>query len=344
MKHYFLGEDCLSQIGPSRFLLLIFCSLWFVSWLPCAAQVAVRHAEGLSHGFLVLRNQEGETIAHGELLQTSHASRATTRLVFHFKDGSLYDETAVYSQSHDFRLLRYSLTEKGSSFSHPQNLSFDVTSGNVTVQYTGDDGKQQTKSEYMKLPPDLANGMIPVLLKNVPPGGTEVNASMLVATPKPRLVRLAISQQGEDTFLFGSEKREATHYVVKIKLQGITGVLAEVLGKQPPDIHTWILGGVAPAFLKSSGPIYAGGPIWQIELASPSWPSNEEDKKAGSSHRRLCRPLQSYLPVAFPPAGRFWNSWFIQLLKASSDCGRPRKLFTRSLAGIEPVLSSTVER
>src|SRR5664279_1198594 len=109
----------------------------------------------------------------------------------------------------------------------------------------------------MKLPADLANGMIPVLLKNVPSGDAALSASMLVATPKPRVVRLAMSHQGYDTFQLGPEKRKAAHYVVKIELKGLTGVIAELVGKQPPDIHVWILGGAAPVFLKSSGPLYA---------------------------------------------------------------------------------------
>ena len=40
------------------------------------------------------------------------------------------------------------------------------------------------------------------------------------------------------------------------------------MGKQPPDTHVWVLGGEAPAFVKSEGPLYAGGPIWRIQLAS----------------------------------------------------------------------------
>jgi hypothetical protein len=278
------SEDRVSRIFACKFRLLVAVSFWFVSWLPAAAQVAVRHSEGLLHGFLLLRTEGGETLAYGELLQGSHAGRVTAHLVFHFKDGSLFDETTVYSQSRDFHVLRYSVVQKGRSFPHPQTVSFDVASGNVNVQYTGDDGKQQTRSEHMTLPHDLANGLISVFLKNIPPGNDPLSASMLVATPKPRLVRLAMSQQGDDTFLFGSEQRKATHYVVKIELKGITGVVAELVGKKPPDIHTWILRGVAPAFLKSSGPLYPGGPIWQIELASPTWPTGAEEKSTGAKH------------------------------------------------------------
>jgi hypothetical protein len=94
---------------------------------------------------------------------------------------------------------------------------------------------------------------------------------MIVTTPRPRLVKLAISADGEDVFQLGTEKRQATHYVVKIELGGITGLAASVMGKQPPDIHGWILKGEAPAFVKSRGPLYANGPIWQIELESPVW-------------------------------------------------------------------------
>jgi len=50
------------------------------------------------------------------------------------------------------------------------------------------------------------------------------------------------------------------------------GLVAPLVGKQPADTHVWILGGEAPAFVKSEGPLYVGGPIWRIELASPIWP------------------------------------------------------------------------
>ncbi len=66
--------------------------------------------------------------------------------------------------------------------------------------------------------------------------------------------------------------RLSWHYVVKVELGGIAGVVALVVGKQPPDSHVWILGGEAPAFVRSEAPLYSGGPVWRIELASPVWP------------------------------------------------------------------------
>ena len=42
-------------------------------------------------------------------------------------------------------------------------------------------------------------------------------------------------------------------------------------GKGMPGF-VWILEGEAPAFVKSEGPLYFGGPVWRIELTSPVWP------------------------------------------------------------------------
>src|SRR5882757_2520639 len=141
-----------------------------VAWLSAAAlhaePVAVRHTEGIVHGFLALRTLDGVLVANGDLIQIARGDRVTSRLVFRFKDGSFRDETAVFSQRHTFRLLRSHLIQKGPSFPQPLDLSIECASGQVTVRYTDDDGKQKVETEHMDLPPDLANGMTLTLLKN----------------------------------------------------------------------------------------------------------------------------------------------------------------------------------
>jgi len=49
-------------------------------------------------------------------------------------------------------------------------------------------------------------------------------------------------------------------------------MVAPLIGKQPPNIQIWIIGGEAPAFVREEGPLYEGGPIWTIQLTSPVWP------------------------------------------------------------------------
>jgi hypothetical protein len=113
--------------------------------------------------------------------------------------------------------------------------------------------------------------MIPTLLKNVRPSATPASLSMVVATPKPRLVKLAVNSAGRDRFWTGGESRTAEHYVLRVEIGGLAGKLAPLLGKQPPDSHVWISEGAAPAFVGSEQPFYMGGPPWRIDLASPRW-------------------------------------------------------------------------
>jgi hypothetical protein len=48
-------------------------------------------------------------------------------------------------------------------------------------------------------------------------------------------------------------------------------LLAPLVAKQPPYDHVWIMNGDVPAFVKSEAPLYAEGPLWRMELASPVW-------------------------------------------------------------------------
>jgi hypothetical protein len=235
-----------------------------------AEPVTVRYREGVVRGFLALTTVDDIRLADGDLIQVARGDRVTTRLVFHFKDGSIHDETAVFSQRQRFRLLTHHLVQKGPAFPKPLDMSIDAVTGQVVVRYTDDHGEQKVETKRLDLPPDLANGVIMTLLKNVRPEAPPT-VSMVVATPKPRLVKLAISNAGKNAFSTGSTQRQATHYVLKVEIGGLSGVLAPLVGKQPPDSHVWILEGEAPAFVRSEQPLFMDGPLWRIELVSPVW-------------------------------------------------------------------------
>lgn len=117
------------------------CVLFWCATVLGAEELPVRHQEGLIHGFLVLRTPEGETLAAGDLSQVTSGNLVTAKLVFHFKDGSLREETAVYSQRRTFRLLTDHVIQKGPSFKVPMEVSINVRTGQVTVHYTDDQGK-----------------------------------------------------------------------------------------------------------------------------------------------------------------------------------------------------------
>jgi len=159
------------------------------------------------------------------------------------------------------------LIQKGPSFKQPVDTFIDASTGQVKVRYT-EQGKEKIVAQRLELPPDVANGLLFTLVKDIKPSAPQTTVSIVAATPKPRLVKLAILPQGEEPFTIGSFRHKAMHYVVKAEIGGVTGFLARLMGKQPADTHVWVLGGEAPAFVKLEGPLYVGGPIWRIQLAS----------------------------------------------------------------------------
>lgn len=245
--------------------------------------VAVRYREGFIHGFLVLSTLDGVAIAAGDLTQVARGDQVTTRLAFHFKDGSRQEETTVFSQRRNFRLISYRLVQKGPSFKNPSDLTVTCATGQVTVRYT-DGGKEKVANEHLALPPDLGNGLLPTLLMNIRDGTQQIEVPMVVAAPKPRLVKIVANAQGTEAFSVAGFSREARHYIAKVDIGGVAGVVAPIVGKQPPDSQIWILGGEVPVFLKSETLSYMGGPMWRTELVSPVWPqAAAADSKNGSA-------------------------------------------------------------
>jgi len=86
-------------------------------------------------------------------------------------------------------------------------------------------------------------------------------------------VKLAISMRGKERFSVAGAAHEAIHYSIKVELGGVAGVVAPMIGKQPPDIQAWLIGGTAPTFLREVGPLFPEGPIVTIALVGPVWPA-----------------------------------------------------------------------
>jgi hypothetical protein len=274
-------------VRTRSFAIFLICACICSGASVSAAPVAVRYKEGLLHGFLVLSTLDGTQIAEGDLTQVPHGNRITSRLIFRFKDGSRTEETAIFSQRSYFRLVSYHLVQKGPAFPHATEVTIAPSTGQVTVNYTGDDGKGKTESDRLKLPTDLANGLVLTLLKNLGPDPPPLEVSMIVATPKPRLVKLAISSPGKDPFSLAGVGHEAQHFVIKVEIGGIAGLVAPLLGKQPPDAHIWIEGGESPAFVRSEAIAFLGGPVWRTELVAPVWPkaaTTEPKKESPEKH------------------------------------------------------------
>src|SRR5204863_6798164 len=135
----------------------------------------------------------------------------TSRLVFHFKDGSTSDDTVVFSERGEFLLLSDHLVQKGPSFPRPLDMTIDRATGRVAVRYKRDHGVDKCEDEKMELAPDLANGLMVILLKNVKHDALPKSLSLIAATPKPRLVKLKMWVGGSDPFTIAGAGKRATH-------------------------------------------------------------------------------------------------------------------------------------
>jgi hypothetical protein len=190
-------------------------------------------------------------------------------VVFHFRDGSLDDETTVYSQGETIRLISDRHIQRGKSFPHPCDVMIDVGKQQVSVRDLSTT-TDEAKTEHMDLPPDLSNGILLSMVQNMQ-ANTPIEVSYVALSPKPRMVKLAISRGAEDPFTVGGRSYKAVIYDVKVHLGGVAGIVAPMIGKQPPDSHVWVTESRVPAVIRMDAALYTDGPIWSVRLASPVW-------------------------------------------------------------------------
>jgi hypothetical protein len=254
---------------PCRSIRIICSALIGALAIPSlrAESVPVRYPQGSAHGFLAVKTAQGVVIATGDAMQVVHGDRVTSRVTFHFRDGSLDDEITVFSQRKVFRLLSDHHIQHGPSFPKPVDIFIDA----VTGQITSHTGEGKVNQDHLDLPADVSNGLPPNLLLNILPSTQETKISFVAPTAKPRLIHVSIKPKGDASFQIAGITRRATDYVLHIELGGLTGAIAPMIGKQPADFHIWILGGSSPAFIREEGQFYEGGPLWRIEQVSPTF-------------------------------------------------------------------------
>jgi hypothetical protein len=237
---------------------------------PCSADlVRMRYPEGPAHGYLVMSDESGHPIAHGELIQWLEKRLIASRLVFRYEDGSLYDEVVRFTQQPTFRVMAYHLIQRGPSYSTATEVEFD-RSGHYRASVTPRDKSEEHAEGMIEIPDDVSNGMTSTLLKNLKPGAS-AKTHMLAFRPKPVVLDLTLAPEGSDHCWIGPEEGTATRYLMTPHVPGVKGLVADIVGKQPDPFRMWIAQGQAPVLLRFKGPLYVEGPVWQIELTGPRW-------------------------------------------------------------------------
>ncbi|HEY2990611.1 MAG TPA: hypothetical protein VGL11_23045 [Candidatus Binatia bacterium] len=200
------------------------------------------------------------------------AGEVESRMLFHFKDGSVFDETVVYTQERVFTMQTYRQLRRGPAFTEDTEISLERASGKYRVKTKArKDGREEMLDGKLELPPDVYNGMVLTVAKNLLKGASET-VHFVAFTPTPRLIQVELAPAGEQKVVIGEIARTATHYVLKPLLGSWLKLFATLLGRVPPDNHIWIITEGVPAFVRFEGPLYVTGPVWRIESTSPRWP------------------------------------------------------------------------
>src|SRR5271168_4577041 len=136
-----------------------FCGEWFTGLVvmallgsSCSTQgqtLKLKYRTGSEHGFVVLRDPAGAIIASGDATQVPSRHRITLHVVFHFRDGSIDDETTLYSQGEEtIRLISDRHIQRGKSFPHPCDVMIDVTNQQVSFRDLSK-SEDEAKTEHM---------------------------------------------------------------------------------------------------------------------------------------------------------------------------------------------------
>src|SRR5258708_35751747 len=93
------SKDCWRSLA-----VLIACASLLRPVPMLADPIAVRHTEGLIHGFLVRRAPAAGTLAYDDLTHLAHGERVTTRLMVAFMDLTLPEQTRLSCAHRKIRL------------------------------------------------------------------------------------------------------------------------------------------------------------------------------------------------------------------------------------------------
>ncbi len=266
--------DCIEVYNPTQVLMnrsVLLLILAFVgTHFSSAELMPARHKQGSTHGFLLVKSLQGKVIGVGDLLEVVQHSQVHSRLVFRFRDGSVDDDSTVFSEEDVLHLISDHHVQRGPSFPVQLDLNINAAAHEAVWKETKA-GKVEVYRKRMELPRDLANGIIPLVIENIPPDAVETKVSYLASDLQPRIVTLSIKREARDRFTVGGIAGFANRYLIHVELGGLTGIIAPLIGKQPADSRAWIIPGEVPIFAKVEGAFYQGGPVWTVELASPVW-------------------------------------------------------------------------
>jgi hypothetical protein len=217
---------------------------------------------------------DSAVLSYGDLLQVAKGrDTVETRMLFKFKDGSLLDETVTYSEQRVFTMLTYHLIQQGPAFQRDLDARMERSTGNYRIATKEHkDGKEKVREGTLDFPPDVYNGMVMLIAKNLEKGAS-ATVHLVAFTPDPRIIQLEYTPVRNAKVSPPELPGVMVTYRVKPILGTFLKVMTAILGRTPPDNYAWIIHETVPAFVRFEGPLSMDGPVWRIETTAPRWPA-----------------------------------------------------------------------
>ena len=113
------------------------------------------------------------------------------------------------------------------------------------------------------------------MLNNLPKGTGET-VSILIFTPKPKVVPLHLTFVSDQALRIGGRSIKVKQYAFEPELGIFQTILGKVFGKLPLYFRydCWILDDDVPGFVRFDGRLQVKAPVMRIEMTSPRLPSN----------------------------------------------------------------------
>ncbi|MCI0570938.1 MAG: hypothetical protein L0Y66_09310 [Myxococcaceae bacterium] len=246
-----------------RGLLTCCCALIVGLALPVGA-VELRYPEPDVARTLQVSTPDGRRLGEGTLTQWTEGERLHVLLTYRFEDGRRVEEQAVFRQQPELVQESWTWMEQRGERTTRQ-YAIDFESGKATgIQRTG---KQERRySETLKVEPGRTFAGVGMVLaaKNLLPElrqGREVALHALAAIPRPRRVKVTLSQKGSERLVREGRILTADRIVVHPEI-GVAGLVVKA-----PDIELYFAGAEPPVMLGGEAPLLEpGDPVVRTEV------------------------------------------------------------------------------
>ena len=234
-----------------------------------AGAVDLKWREGTVRGFPVLVDPgSGQVVAQGDYTQRVSGNRLFVTTAFDFGDGRKVEERTEFVQGKQLVQKQWHWTETVGGA--PQRLfEVDFDTGEAHAMKVEKGERKEWKGKVQVTPGEtFGGGGFAFALKNLAEqlkGGDSVELSAVAFTPQPRVVKVKVLGQGQDTVRLTGRSLPAEHLVIQPEIPWIAKPFVHA-----PDNHLWFHRGTPPTFLRADGPLMEPGDrILRTEAQAP---------------------------------------------------------------------------